>query len=1121
MQSFEVFSPALKVHQPLVLEASAGTGKTFSIENLVVRALIEPPADGVAVTLEEILLVTFTKKAAAELKARIRKNLQKALKWLTGDLDRPPAYLEAYIGSRTAIQRIKAALVQFDDATISTIHSFCFRALKEFGAECGFMAEMAPEELSQEFLFKVVEGLFRTQLTRERYLPQQLEIVLKRHRYNLTKLCGKLLKAVQRGIVIQPGRAPIEVHHDLQAVLQHLDVASLRLAALQFKEMSIGTSKELKPEVAAALDEYELLSQAADLTEEMIDRSVIQHASVFQKKFSNEKLKLKARFTPEEQRALITLEKELLPLLHEMASYSAIFARLAGQCQKAIWNAFEAKSGCDFSYLLLQMEKMSNVPAFRAHLQKRYRMAIIDEFQDTDPVQWNIFKKIFDTDTGFPLILVGDPKQSIYSFRSADIYTYLQAAQTIGEDARFALATNYRSTPKLVAALNRLFDAKAAPGWINLPHLKSDLPYTPVLSVKKENVFLPDHEPALKFLCVEGKNKDLEDLEHEGFFPYFAAEAKKLHELHQVPFSQIAFLVRDEFQAKRLTAFLRERGLPVIEQKARTAGDSTALPELAQLLKAMLHPRQLSALKAALGGAILRQEIPFLESLHTMQTLGSVVARFYDLKTEWELRGLPAAIGQLLEWRFENNQQTVREKLIAAPQGKELYHELMQLVELLAVQEKREGLYSEAVLEELLAYADCDQQAREDLRLRPLSDRDAIPVMTLHMSKGLEFTAVFALGVVNRKKTKDDLTLLRTEGNCALISMAADDPRYKSFLEESDAEKARQLYVALTRAKERLYIPVINGWKTPEFGSASPLELFLARHSPEAASWEQLYERMQGSFPKIEHPEIEYLTLQTDAPSQNVLQEPRPALIQPVQPSLAFNPFTALSFTGIAQQLAHGYDLEKKPHDYLCIKKDAHTLPAGAATGVLLHELLEALPFEQEFASAIDLVPFVKPYLKYTSFQGWEKTIAEMLYAALNHPLGPDGVRLCRLRKGDYFREMEFTYAAALAEKLMDPKTPASFIKGVVDLFFVYEGKYYLLDWKTNWLGSASQDYNSDALKRSMEQSHYYLQAGLYRQAARRYLELVEKKPFDSCFGGILYVFLRGLDGEYGVLWIP
>ena len=310
---------------------------------------------------------------------------------------------------------------------------------------------------------------------------------------------------------------------------------------------------------------------------------------------------------------------------------------------------------------------------------------IIDEFQDTDPLQWQIFYKLFLEEKNAFVYLVGDPKQSIYAFRNADIYTYLRALRAVGEENRYCLTTNYRSEPGLIAALNALFDENSAPSWLSLPHLKQSLPYLPVNTPESVKVWpFKDHLSAVHFCTADAQNAKLEVVEERLFFPYFATEIGRLKREEGFSYQQIAILVRDRFQADRLAEHLKKCRIAVSLQRSSSLSSSPALQALIEVLNAVLHPSSDKHLKIALGGKLFGYSSTDLMQFEDNATW---IEKLCALKKLWREKGFGRMFQALLDMRVKPVPYAKR--FCGARKVKFFWHELMHAASLLLEEEAR------------------------------------------------------------------------------------------------------------------------------------------------------------------------------------------------------------------------------------------------------------------------------------------------------------------------------------------------------------------------------------------------------------------------------------------------
>lgn len=1178
MSTFNILNRQESIHRHLMLEASAGTGKTFAIENLVVRLLIENKDHSTHLLhtlpiLNRILVVTFTKAATRDLKIRIRTNLDRALSIIKRfqigekiDETVPDYLLMCQEGGPEALKhaqrQIESALFTFDQAQVFTIHGFCWRMLQAFTIEGGISLESFCSEeqtLSKTKLLQVVRDFMQTELIGEVYSPQQVNRVLQLFGGEPDKLQAELLQVISKGLDIATYPSYEEQAKQFFAVMKDLQTTWHFTSEKLLYDFTLhvpayrgicNRSKQIHPAILESVTHFAQLFDKHNWTTNDFDL-LIRDGIVLVEVLAPEQLAAKG-IPPSREKLhypdlLQTLEEKLAPIIDQARNPHCLFARMAGDCQTLLRHYQAQEEMLGFNDLLQQMRQAVQTSLFASHVRNSFDAVIVDEFQDTDPVQWEIFQQLF-AKPEWPghMYLVGDPKQSIYAFRQADIYTYLSAAQTLEEKAAATLDINYRSQPSLVEALNVLFDSSQA--LFPLPRQQQFLPYRSVKSGKTGEKRFSDQGACLQFLLaqpINGKKKiTLQEYEDSYFFPMMAKEMIRLHVEDEIKFNQCAVLVADRFQAERLMAFFQQTGIPAITQRGNNLAESTAVDTMRELLQGILHYRQDSLLRVALGGRIIGMTHDEIFNLELNPgNYEEILHRCEQLRKVFLAEGFSLFYPQLMAscWRQDN--KNVLQRLLGRSLGVEFYREWQDIAELLIYEQAQKNLSAEGVI----AYLDELEilTVNEDERIRQSIDheQDGVVVLTSHVSKGLEFDIVFALGLVKRSPQKEKLMPVQHGHRTYLEAIAnRKDAVYKKYCEEIDAEKMRQLYVALTRAKYRLYIPVaINcGGERVEIGTASPIELLLARmgtktHAHIHLDYDELYARIHAYDPKLlcafvadTTADISITSLE-ESIEKVQYSEPQeiPELLPPSKFLLEKTPLFMQSFTSLAHCKSRSETSIEDivlvaPHDFNASIKNAHTLPAGSDTGMLLHAVLENFPFDviKRMSSSDRLLPWIRPLIERTPLEPWLDVVMDIVYKALKTPLTncKNSFCLADVDPKKMLRETDFLFSCPASMNFGNTSVSPGYIKGVVDLFFEHEGKYYLLDWKSNWLGPTEADYRTEKLLAAMEEHDYGLQAQIYIEALRRYLNLFDKRPFEAIFGGIYYVFLRGIGPQTGIL---
>jgi exodeoxyribonuclease V beta subunit len=1044
MKSFNVLSAEQNILRNTILEASAGTGKTFSIENLVVRLILEKD-----ISIEKILIVTFTRPATRDLRIRVRKNICNAIEMLKGNIE-PFEYIKIHQdNAESMIRRLQRALLLFDNAAIETIHGFCFRSLREniFEGDMPLTTQYEGGQPGKMAYLKLIRDYFRTGICEESFCAAQIERVTGKSVNNLEK---SLMKEIQKPFKIASTRAFKELLIDFQDTYRNLKFNPEELIAYHDAHKSnYYSNKEIDgwierfAECTGSKEDFEFLIKQGFLLTEYYGRS-----------------NLKTRSKPHPELGLLESVGYLDSIVKEARSKEAILAKMAHEVKAMADRYFREEEMWRFDDLLAAMRKSIQNPLFNAALRQKYQAVIVDEFQDTDPIQWEIFSSLYvSNEWEGNIYIVGDPKQAIYAFRSADIYTYLDAVTRIGHEARSSLDTNYRSHPALIDELNRFFSPE---GLFPLPHTSTTLDFNAAGANDKQKLSLiEDGKPPLLCFVAEDMEKtySFTRVKNEQLFPYIAQEIAQLKQ--HVPLSEIAILVRKGTEGQELAKFLRQSNIETQLQQSASLSDSSAVRGLRDILAATSDPRNVFKARVALGTSLLGWTDGQLLNLVPEEAL----------KLFHELHQLPilAFFQRILEESAPN--------LLSSDEGYEVYRDLVHLMELVIEEQAQtpmnlDGLSS--FLEELTLLEFEDD---ESLKRPTDSQEQAVQIMTLHASKGLEFDVVFALGLATAVQEPDKLVPNRETQELEAI-IDGDDPRYHLYCKEVDAEKMRLLYVALTRAKKRVYIPYIKGDKaiSKRPGTASCMELY-ARVNP-------------GFLEQFPHEEISI------QPFDKTPEKKFYNLIAPPTLTIPWRERYINSFTSLIKSKAQSHEIIDAPRDLCCEEKTIHTFPAGAEVGTFLHSLLESIPLHEP-----EIEKWLENYLSYSPYKSWYDTLLKLIKNVQTLPF------LQGLTTNEMYKEVEFLYP-----------TGQGLLKGIIDLVFRRDGRYYILDWKSNWLGPDEKSYNSESLWNAMKQHDYEMQASLYTEALRRYLGIIEDRTFDECFGGVYYVFLRGIGAGNGVL---
>ncbi|MBV8647584.1 exodeoxyribonuclease V subunit beta [Paludibacterium sp.] len=1141
-----------------LIEASAGTGKTWTIAALYTRLLLEAADNGQVPSIDQLLVVTYTKAATAELRGRLRDRLRTLAEVLEGGASDDPFLLAmaarhpAGPARALALSRLNAAIVGFDTAAIYTIHGFCQRALSDaaFASGQSFRAELILDDSQR--LLEAVDDYWRRHVLGDALLANLLVEsgeTPERWLADVRPYLAKPYLAMDRppGAGIAAARAALDA--SWQALLARRDDCLAALAAL---EQAVGLNARSYSAATRAL-----LSQSMSRWLAVDGASPALGAS---------ERKLLDKLMPAQLAR--AANKGHTPPAHP--AFVLIGAWLAG------WDAYRQAAALEVARLKLdligwldgelarrrQAERKRSFddlltdlyealgdpdrgPALAEQLAGSFRVALIDEFQDTDPVQYDIFRRCFIA-RGRPVFLVGDPKQAIYSFRGADVFAYLAARDDTLPAQRYTLGVNRRSQETLVEAVNQLF---ARPSPFVLP----EIGYQPVAAAgPAERLEVDDDRAACNWQWLEfgesGKGAS-KRLAAEQAAACAAAEIARLLALaaegraalygdqgrRPLNGGDCAVLVGTHRQGEIMRAALTALNIPSVALTQESVYASGEANELLVLLSAWAHPADESRLRHALATELYGFDAADLARCqHDESAWEALLAAHAADHLRWRQHGLMAA------WRHFFARRALAERLLPLPDGERRLTNLSHLAELLqTASEEQRGMLPLLDWFELQVR---DGQGGEAALLRLESDAALVKIATVHSAKGLQYPVVFCPFLWDGALERREMPFWRSHGEAGsrlTPEVLLDDATREAARRELLAEKLRLAYVALTRAEHRQYI--VWGWVQQMETSA----LAWLMHAPAQASLADL--------PALDGAQVRAALRDWVARHARVSawQEAEWAPAAPGRAALAagpyaparidrpiYTPWRVASFSGLVHHSA--VERERPDHDRggLALAEPlAGTMPfpRGARAGTCLHAILERIDF-----TAPD--PVVASEM--VAQHGFAPEHADAAFALVRRtlaaPLDP-GVTLAQCAPGRRLIELEFTLPVArlgieaLRALLTDARHglhPAlraaaagldfpvvrGFLKGFIDLVCEIDGRYYLIDYKSNDLGPVGADYAVERLAQSVAREHYYLQYLFYCIAIRRYLTS-RGVDFTTRFAGVRYLYMRGVDQDGSGVW--
>lgn len=1080
-------SDVLDLTRPGIIEASAGTGKTFTIAEIFLALLRgektfpkRKDADGSegaaaggfsAPSVREILVVTFTEAATAELKARLRKKIRDALSGTEREAD---------TNARDALMLADA---EFDEAPVFTIHGFCLRVMKEFGIARSRTSEVRGDVGDELLRFAVRRRARRIAAGDEAWRSVDPE--------EIRKVVSRFLK--------NPNLVPVPPGSD-----------DARGNAL------FRVAREDVPEWKAAR------KRARDI------------------------------------------------------DYDEILTTLADALRES--------------------------PELAARIAARFKVAVVDEFQDTDFVQWEIFRRIF-LDHGRPIFCVGDPKQAIYEFRGGDVRTYRAAREEIRKKSggnALALDRNWRSSPAMIDAFNEIFsfDEKIS-GDINAGAHKSRrelharlgglLEYSPVAFPPERAQDFPEKSGAagvpaavLRLVGEESAKERAKDIVAERA----VADIVDLVRARGVPAGKIAVLVSDNDEANSFRKALARESIPVSTTARGNVLCEPVADALSDVVRAMLDPQDSSRFRRALlspffgptGEKILLGEDSGEEEERLRQA-------FAEARARWEREGfLPAFRGLADALGFFR-------ALAARPDAEKLVTDVRHLIELIHAAERGRAVSPRTLADDFAAKVE-NADPRDDadeLQLRSDSDRDAVRVLTVHKSKGLEFDVVFVPSLWSRSlgPGKSEIVKGETEDGRAAVFFSSEKEKPDEFLraavETECATSACLFYVALTRARSRLVLfhveqrPRGTVWNSYQKLLLDACDVSSDAGAAQLRHWRIL--RGDVSLPEDVFPKNPCVP-ESDGAARNTLLSPQEAERrfsrgEEALKKIARETEGVFSFSGLVKSAENADDSDGRGNDEPdSAEEDENGLPATTGTdarsaetsfpmrpffdlpsgkefGDVVHSVFERVDFRSR-ENLDELLNSALPKLPDWSRKNSDerKLLRERFRALveenLSLPLPPDGIRLETLAPRDLLRETEFNFPlkpvkrfyaglhrifsgwggiyAETAERLLNAsgnaaaeKNLSGMMNGFIDLAFRADGRFYILDWKTNSVipekPAPREDFllPASAIREEIVKHAYALQWTIYALALKKYMSLClgDAYDHDRDFGGIIYLFVR------------
>jgi exodeoxyribonuclease V beta subunit len=1113
-----------------VVESSAGTGKTFLLEHLFVDLILTH-----GLSCEEILVVTFTEKATAELMIRLRALLARLAGLRpddakAGEAARAPAGASWTIDDK-ARKILGEALLAFDRASVFTIHGFCKRVLRDHAFVQGrfFDEELISEEAAFADAFHEV---LRAQAARDSDLAAPLAAWL---------ASGK---SIDR----------------LETLLHACDREKTTPLRVRFDAARLASAMSAWQPVAAEDEQLERRLKAAQVDHRSIPAIVrrLARASEMVAACQGDSVRFLAAMQnfphglgfvvdrlPAADASLADLARTALELHEATVPLEAFLAERLSPLIRERADGRKRRAGLfDFSDMLRLVAKALADPgpagsALLQALRHRYRHALIDEFQDTDDVQWSIFQRIFVEPGGnHALTVIGDPKQAIYGFRGADVHAYLGARQTLqaAGASRMVLDRNFRSTAEIIEATNLMFDQSA-----EFFRRESGITYDqPVRCGRKDlclvapSVTAPvvvfgvaTTQPSLRTArahatvqsAIVGELRSLLD-------PASPLRLRSQDGDRKLRARDVFILTFTNAESHAIGRALGAASIPYAFYKLGNLFESPEAAEVLAVLRAIAEPEDRNLRAQALLTGFFDLDITGAAACLDLGMAApprQLLLRFATLAHQGDI---PTLFASMID-----DSGVVRREVFAQA-GERTLTNITHVLEILQAEWAR----SHAPLPELADLLDAFMRgtrkppSQEGDLQRLETDKDAVQILTVHKAKGLEADLVFLYGGTGEGAAKKPVHVLHEGGKRVLHVGRLDDAGKRLVELETRDERGRLLYVALTRARYRLYLPHYP----PEFKRLK---------GPYLCANQRL-DSILGQRTERSEPHFSVRPCSADASHGRLAVSARPSgqtALLPAMLAPAREPddvtaikasrsgFVVTSYTAVKHTrggsaavdtgLRVAGELARGQPD------SGEALPGGAETGIFLHDILatvaladlaEPLNFSDWLAKPAVASLLARMCRRHARPAGHLPLAAQLVHRAYTTPVRLGDTVVAGLASAKAaLREVEFLFPiperthsllSRACEGTPSWKVERGVVKGFVDLLFEHDGHVFVCDWKSDQLPR----FDPSTLTRYCAEN-YDVQARIYAIATLRLCGITTADDYARRFGGVVFCFLRGL----------
>jgi exodeoxyribonuclease V beta subunit len=1099
------------LQQSNLIQASAGTGKTYSIAILSLRLLLEQN-----IPVQEILMVTFTKAAVAELETRIRAFVRQAHDASMGKKisDETIAGIVdtsiAAIGKSETEYRLNTAVLFLDETAILTIHGFCQRVLAEYAFETSqlFGADTMSETDLIDVTNNEVNNFWRKNIVVLQ--PELLQYIMPTYftRNQLLEFVKNALGGKKLVALSAYTDDVLSTQNQLELLQQLQEQNELATAAFAIAASYIELNREaLLAAVMANKNAEKKFAAIFNDTDALIDEILASKTTQYVAKIFMEVLRLLEPASNAEE-AIRQLLFVFTNKLYQLA-IDTVCSKVQASKERNSLLAFD-----DMIIKLHHAVVIRQNKVLIEALKQKYKAVFIDEFQDTDKLQYEVFNGLFGS--GTILFYIGDPKQSIYAWRKADILTYFKAFNEVVN--RYEMNTNYRSGNGIIKAQNSFFKPKKNFDTFYFDGADDAIEYTMVDAPEnnEKGSLQLNGEPVIPISIFENKNNGeiiaavaATVIDLLGNADYALVEKNISRRVRP---SDIGILVRNKYHGKDIKDLLASFKIPAVTIDDTKLSDTEEAKELLYVLQAVNDINASNIHKALLTG-LTGYKINNIVNLNEEQVLN----QFKTYQQSWASEGVYVMLMKFI------TDYKVRTQLLRGEtaNGERRLSNLLQLQELLhKIQVSKQ--YAAIELISWLQKAMEGQLAEGDeFEQRIESDEDAVKIVTIHKSKGLEYNIVMAPFLDMIQEIRDVASFKdEISGDYLFANKPVLTPAQEVIINtQQEQENRRLIYVAITRAKYKCYININLAGKFNN-SSLKAFTKIILKTIPDGIALEAVPPLFYGyRF----NDDKESFPVEFKKANNFILEQLN---------------WHKMSYTFLNPEHS---PIQKTNTGGL---KDAYsefvfsTLKKGAYTGNLLHYIFEYINFADSSQWPVIIANGLKR-LSPGNTDLYVEKLLELLQEVTSTILICNGqsFSLNQISNNQCLNEFEFNFTvkpfqAQQINALSTDKVPLQvksyqqlegIMNGKMDLFFERDGKYYILDWKSNYLGDTLSAYDTANVRQAMADNNYHLQYHIYTVAICKYLAMrIPEFNYETQFGGVIYLFVRGMrkDASTGVFFV-